>query len=134
MKAANNLFLVDDDDIFVFLTLKVIEETKLANKVDVFTNGKTAIDSLKKLVETNGVLPEIILLDLNMPILDGWGFLTEYQALNLSLDKKITIYIVSSSISPRDLEKAKNISAVSDFIIKPLEKHRFEEAVRRLNQ
>ena len=79
------------------------------------------------------LLPQIILLDLSMPIMDGWGFLEEYKLLILAIGKKITLYIVTSSISPHDIERAKNINAVSDYIIKPVTKEKFAGIIKSYN-
>lgn len=125
MRKIKNLALIDDDDIFVFLTKKVIEQTDLVEQIKVFGNGRDAINFLKKNADNSDLLPEIILLDLNMPIMDGWQFLEDYILLKPKIDKKITIYIISSSISPHDIERAKGINAVSDFIIKPVTKEKF---------
>lgn len=132
MKPIKNLFLVDDDEIFVFLTKRTIEETNLADQIKIFGNGKDAIDFLRQAVQNKEMLPEIIFLDLSMPIMDGWGFLEAYVALKPKLDKRITIYILSSSVSPHDIERAKTISVVSDFIVKPIVKDQFMEVVRNL--
>jgi CheY-like chemotaxis protein len=67
-----------------------------------------------------------------MPIMDGWQFLEEYVKINPRIGKKITIYICSSSISPDDVIRAKSISAVTDFIIKPMTKERLVEMLKNL--
>jgi CheY-like chemotaxis protein len=122
MKAIKNLFLVDDDEIFTFLTKRTIEETQLVDQIKIFSNGQDAIDFLERASGNKELLPDVILLDINMPILDGWGFLEEFILLKPSIGKKITIYVVSASISPYDFERAKNVSEVSDFVIKPITK------------
>ncbi len=132
MNQLKNILLVDDDDVYVFLTKIIIEETELVDRISVFGNGKSAIEFLEKNANDLSQLPEIILLDLSMPILDGWGFLEEYILLKPKLGKKITIYIISSSISPHDLKRAKEISEVSDFIIKPISKMKFVEMIKSI--
>lgn len=122
MKSIKNLFLVDDDEIFTFLTKRTIEETNLVDRIKIFSNGQDAIDFLETAAGSQELLPDVILLDINMPILDGWGFLEEFILLKPSIGKQITIYVVSTSISPYDIDRAKNISDVSDFIIKPITK------------
>lgn len=114
------VFLVDDDKIFVFLAKRIIAETKIETEVIVFGNGLEAIDYLKEIKAQPELLPDIILLDLNMPVMDGWEFLDEYIDLGIVLKKQVPIYVVSSSISPLDIEKAKNIDIVSDYIFKPI--------------
>ncbi len=125
-----NVFIVDDDKLFVFLTKKTINTTNLDTQINEFSDGQDAIEYLKKNVANTESLPDIILLDLSMPIMDGWEFLDEYKAIEPVIGKKIKLYIFSSSISPHDIERAKSISQVTDFIIKPLFKEKFIEMVR----
>lgn len=132
MRKVNTLYLVDDDDIFQFLTRRIIEETKLVKEIKVFSNGLRALEFLKSIQDIPEALPEIILLDLSMPIMDGWDFLEEYIMLRPFLGKKISIYIVSSSIAPSDIRRAQSISEVTDYIIKPVTVEKFEEIVRSL--
>ncbi|HRH48290.1 MAG TPA: response regulator [Panacibacter sp.] len=132
MNKIKNLALVDDDDIFVFLTKMTIESSNLVDIVKVFRNGREAINFLNENCHNPNQLPEVILLDLSMPIMDGWQFLEEYIALKPLIGKKITIYIVSSSISPDDIQKAKNISEVTDYIIKPVTKANLIKMLKNL--
>jgi len=129
MDPAKTIFIIDDDKLFVFLTKKSIEETKLATSIKEFGDGQIAIDYIKEILGNAELLPDIILLDLSMPVMDGWEFLKEYILLEPGIEKKIKLYIFSSSISPHDIERAKSIGAVTDFIIKPLSKEKFIEMV-----
>lgn len=133
MSAQSNIVLVDDDDVFVFLTKKIIKEISLINLIKVFDNGLDALNFLKENVDNPESLPEIILLDLSMPIMDGWQFLEEYIMLEPRLGRKITIFVVSSSISPDDLERAKSISAVTDYIIKPITKEKLIDIIKNIS-
>src|SRR5687767_3661415 len=74
------ILLVDDDNIFVFLTKRIIESTDLATEVSVYTNGQDAINYVKASKGDADALPDILFLDLSMPIMDGWDFLEEYHA------------------------------------------------------
>ncbi len=132
MPKINTLYLVDDDDIFQFLTRRIIEETRLVGEIKVFSNGLRALEFLKSVQDTPEALPEIILLDLSMPVMDGWDFLEEYIMLRPFLGKKINIYVVSSSITPSDIQRAQSISEVTDYIIKPVTVEKFAEIVRSL--
>ncbi len=132
MPKINTLYLVDDDDIFQFLTRRIIEETRLVGEIKVFSNGLRALEFLKSVQDTPEALPEIILLDLSMPVMDGWDFLEEYIMLRPFLGKKINIYVVSSSITPSDIQRAQSISEVTDYIIKPVTIEKFAEIVRSL--
>jgi CheY-like chemotaxis protein len=132
MNKVKTLGIVDDDKIYTFLIKKTIEQTNLVDMVKIFDNGLNALNFLKKNADNPDSLPEIILLDLSMPVLDGWGFLEEYILLRPKLGRKITIYIISSSISPYDITKAKGINSVTDFIIKPISKEKLIEIFKTL--
>lgn len=132
MRPINLVLLVDDDEIYKFIGSKIIESTNLVKRIKTFSNGEEAINFLKSNSKNVDLLPEIILLDLNMPIMDGFEFLEKYILLEPKLGKKITIYIVSSSVSPADIEKINQISEVSDYIIKPITKEKFEKFARIL--
>jgi CheY-like chemotaxis protein len=132
MKLVKTIAIIDDDDIFVYITKKAVEQTNIVQQIKVFGNGKDAIDFFKENTDNPDLLPEIILLDLSMPIMDGWQFLQEYTKIKPKIQKKITIYIVTSSISPEDMKKAKSIDAVSDFIIKPITKDKLIEIIKKL--
>jgi CheY-like chemotaxis protein len=123
------IFLVDDDNIFVFLTKKIIESTALETVIDVFGNGQEVLDHLLSVMGDEEKLADIIFLDLSMPVMDGWDFLEEYIQLEPKIGKKIKLYLVSSTISPHDIERAKSIGVVSDFFIKPLVKEKIIELI-----
>lgn len=124
--------IVDDDDIFVFLTKKAIHKTTYFNEIIVFNNGLDSIEYIKENATNPDLLPEVILLDLSMPIMDGWQFLEEYAGLKSQIEKTIVIYVVTSSISPEDLKKAKSIEEVSDFIVKPITSEKLTEVIKEL--
>ena len=116
----NTVCVIDDDEIYQFLVRQQIESRKLANKILVFSDGEWAADFFKSEINNAGALPDVVLLDLNMPIMDGWEFLEEFKALKPLLPKKIAIYVVTSSINQSDINKAKNISEVCDYVVKPM--------------
>jgi len=132
MKAIKNIALVDDDEVYVFLTKKVIESTNLVDWVKVFKNGLQALNYLKENIDKPDSLPEIILLDLSMPVMDGWQFLEEWVTVNPKIGKKITIYICTSSISPVDISMAKEINEISDIIFKPITKEKLIDIIKNL--
>jgi CheY-like chemotaxis protein len=83
-----------------------------------FTTASKPVKHLKPILESPEVLPDVILLDLNMPVMDGWQFLDEF--IKFKVSKKITVYIVSSSIDVADHAKAATYKAISNFYIKPI--------------
>ncbi len=126
--------IIDDDKIYVNLVKKIIEIKKLSENLLIYKNGKEALDYFKDIMENvtdEDKLPDIIFLDLNMPVMDGWEFLNEFIKIKNSLNKKITLYVVSSSIDPRDLERAKSFNLVTDYLIKPIELKKFEKIFER---
>lgn len=129
MKKIEIIALIDDDPAFVFITEKIIEKTNHFKEVKVFDNGLNALNYLKENLNNDTHLPNIIFLDLSMPVMDGWQFLDEYALLEIKNKSKITVYICSSSISPYDITRAKSISEVTDFIIKPITKEKLTEIV-----
>ncbi|MBA4276398.1 response regulator [Flavobacterium sp.] len=132
MTTLKQLTMVDDDDVFVFLTTRLLDKHKLVDLIKIFDNGYDAFVFIKENLYNIEVLPDIILLDLSMPIMDGWQFLDEFVKINPKIGKKITIYICSSSISPDDVIRAKTINVVSDFIIKPMTKDKLIEVIKNL--
>ncbi len=120
-----NICVIDDDKIFQYLTQRVITDTHLIEDIEVFSNGLDALNYLQNNSLDKKKLPDIILLDLFMPVMDGWGFLKSYTAIESKLAKKIPIYIVSSSIDPIDIQKSKSMGYVTDFIVKPMTKEVF---------
>lgn len=114
--------LVDDDTTYRFITKKILSKQEKVESINTFINGLEALNYLKENANKDTALPDILFLDLFMPIMDGWQFLTEFANLESNYLNKITIYICTSSISPHDVERAKSINIVSDYIIKPISK------------
>ena len=124
--------IVDDDDVYQFTTTRTIQAYKLAKKILVFSDGEEAIRFLSDNIALSSELPDVIFLDINMPIMDGWQFLEEYVKIKPRIGKKITLYMISSSVDPVDLERAKKISEISDYIIKPITPNQLVEIIDKL--
>jgi CheY-like chemotaxis protein len=122
-----SIFLIDDDPIFVYLTRRIIASTNCPCAINEFTDGELALDYLSKMSEKTELLPDVIFLDLSMPVMDGWEFLKEYAMLKPNIKKEISLYIVSSSISPQEVERSKSYTVVADFLIKPVERGKIVE-------
>ena len=118
MKKIDLACVIDDDPIFVFSAKKIMELADFCKGFIVFHNGKEALNHLTAIISSDEELPDVILLDLNMPVMDGWEFLEEF--VKIKSEKEITIYIVSSSIDPKDINKAKSYDNVSNYIVKPV--------------
>jgi len=125
MNTKINLLVIDDDDINIFIIKKIVEKTGYEAKMVAKTNGQLAIDYLKELIDTHQLLPHLILIDINMPILNGWEFLEAYE--KLGIETEIDMYMLSSSVYENDIEKAKTYKTVKGFISKPLSIERLIE-------
>lgn len=112
--------LIDDDEIYLFSVKKVIEVNNLCDKVMEFRNGQEALDYFLRSAENQEALPDVILLDINMPVMNGWEFIEAFRNLRPNLPKEILLYVVSSSVDKSDEEKAKSFSTVNDYLVKPL--------------
>src|SRR6476659_2686804 len=112
--------IIDDDDVYIFGVKKLIQIKGLCDNLMVFKNGKEALNYLSSIFNTPNLLPDVILLDINMPEMNGWQFAEEFTKLNHQPEKKITVYMVSSSIDPKDEERAKSLSVVSNYYLKPI--------------
>lgn len=108
--------IIDDDPVYKLVTKKLINKTNLFSHTTEFSNGSEAFQYF----ESTHDLPEIILLDLEMPEMDGWEFLTEFCKLEKKLHIDSTVYIATSSIALEDKEKAKKFNCVKDFLSKPI--------------
>jgi len=117
----NNVFVVDDDKIFHFIVKKLFLSNNISITPTFYENGLEALNKIKENLNSADKLPDLILLDINMPVLDGWQFLEEYKELKEKLPQDILIYIVSSSDNPYDRSKAKDFNEeIKDYWLKPL--------------
>ena len=121
MAKFSDVLLVEDDPITIMVCDRMIRMTSFAEKVKSCENGKAAIDYLSSLAD-NDAVPDIIFLDINMPVMNGWDFLKEFDKLRRKFKTLPRIYLLSSTVDPEDYNKARNFSLVKDFISKPLSK------------
>jgi response regulator RpfG family c-di-GMP phosphodiesterase len=123
-----SVLLVDDDEINNFISIKLIKKALTNTSIMACLNGKFAIDQLVEIQRKNPAdMPDYILLDINMPIMNGWEFLDEYKRLNIDPLGKSKIYIISSSVFSNDINKARSYPLVKDFVSKPLNVEKIKE-------
>lgn len=125
MKKIDVACIIDDDPIFIFGAKRIMELANFCKSFMVFHNGKKAIENLKPLMVSGENIPQLILLDLNMPVMDGWQFLDEFT--KIPTDSKTMLYIVTSSIDPEDIKRAKSYEVVSNYIVKPITVAKLDE-------
>jgi CheY-like chemotaxis protein len=123
-----NVLLVDDDNVFNFLNTKTLHRMGIVNEIHTALNGKEAIDLLNNYYIGAYATPDVILLDLNMPVLDGFGFLEAFERLKMPNKEKITVIIVTSSNDPRDIERAKQMG-ITQYLTKPLSEEKLRAAL-----
>ncbi|GAB2706338.1 response regulator [Mucilaginibacter koreensis] len=111
--------IIDDDQIYVFGFKRLLSIKKICPQLIDFQNGQDAIDFLTNPANADQ-LPDVIFLDINMPVMDGWDFIEAFGEIKSQLGKEITIYMVSSSINTSDITRAKSNASITDYIIKPL--------------
>jgi CheY-like chemotaxis protein len=130
------LCVIDDDDVYQFTVKKMVQKTGVANKIISFRDGEKAILFFEEIIQKSNKdeFPDVILLDINMPIMDGWEFIENYLLLKPKIGKKILIYMVSSSVHEADLVKANSISEISDYIVKPITRENMFEIVKKLQE
>ena len=116
----SNLCIIDDDPMASFYIKRLAELGEVASIITIYNNAQGAIDYLLNYKKSSENLPDIILLDIYMPGLDGWGFLEEFRKLKGTLEKKVEIYVISSSDHPSDIRRAKSTPEVKDYFQKPV--------------
>lgn len=124
--------LIDDDEITNYLHKQVLNYANITNSIYVLLNGKEALDFFQEL---NGSFEGelLVLLDINMPIVNGWEFLEKYKHLPVPKDR-IHIFILTTSENPRDYEKAEEYSyLIQGFFRKPLTKEKIVEFVKKVS-
>ena len=123
-----SILLVDDDEINNFISIKLIKKALLNTEIMACLHGRYAIEQLLEIqAKDPSKLPDYILLDINMPIMNGWEFLDEYTRLNIDPLGKTKVYIISSSVFSNDINKARSYPVVKDFISKPLNVDKIKE-------
>ena len=121
MKQMQHVCVIDDDEIYIYLIKKSLAALELTHSINAYSNGSEALKGIISLIDQQQPVPEVIFLDINMPIMDGWEFLNAFRAIQAQFPNQIPIYIISSSIAAEDKEKAKHFPEIVGYLSKPVE-------------
>lgn len=124
------IYLIDDDDVYQFTFVRALGEYVTDSNIKVFPDGEAALSFIQDNLGCPEVLPSVIFLDINMPMMDGWDFMESYTSLKSVIPVQPRIYMVSSSIDVNDVERAKSLEYVTDYLTKPIDLDDLERIVK----
>ncbi len=131
-KVIESVLIIDDDEISNFITESILDQSNKVKKVEVVMSADEGIKWLKKKGNKDvSLLPDLILLDIKMPVKSGWDFLNEYQQITEFDKSKVVIVMLSSSVYPDDVQKAKTYNEVSGYLSKPITLDKVDEVLEK---
>lgn len=125
--------VIDDDEVSQFVLARLLKSHEAVKNILIFPDGTPAIKFLLDNLEQEEQLPDVIFLDINMPLMNGWRFLEEFDNVSAKLKKNISIYMVSSSENPEDIARAMRIDKVLDYLVKPVKLELMDCIINRLS-
>jgi CheY-like chemotaxis protein len=128
-----NLWIIDNDPMVSFYIKRLTELGALADIITIYDSPRGAIDYLLLHKTSMAHLPDIILLDIYMPEMDGWEFIQEFQKIKDQLTKRIEIHIITSSNHPKDITRAKTFPEIKAYLQKPVTLEALQEVVMKHN-
>jgi CheY-like chemotaxis protein len=118
--------LIEDDSITNFLHYRLIKKLNISENITLYDSGTSALNYLKEISQKKGLCPELILLDLKMPVLDGFEFLKAFKKISFENEKRVVVIIVSDSFNPHDFESL-NSMGFRNHLSKPLTEGKLKE-------
>lgn len=127
----NAVLLIDDNEIDNFINKRIFENSDFTNTVFTHTSSKSAFEFLKNIESLKEppalLIPDYILLDLNMPMMDGFHFLEEFKKFSPAFKTKMKIIVLTCSLNPDDLKRVKKHKSVVEYFNKPLTEKDLQE-------
>ncbi|MBD3748039.1 MAG: response regulator [Sphingobacteriales bacterium] len=127
------ILIIDDDEINNFIAARLIGKIPPKAVVNTCLNGQIGLDFVKSKLQNQEEMPDIIFLDINMPVMNGWEFLEEFEKIRAQINKKISINMLSSSVYNDDINKAETFHIVNKFISKPLTVNKIQDLYNTLD-
>ena len=127
MSDKKKIAVIDDDEVFQLIIKKQIEMKNIDCEILSFFNGQEAIDFFKGLDASDPKVPNLVMLDVNMPVKDGWGFLAEYADISSDIKSNVKLYMVTSSVIQSDMDRASDNQDIIGFVSKPLTNDKLDE-------
>ena len=115
----NCVLAIDDDRTTNLITKVIIDGSKMFKNIIIKNDGFYGLEYLQNYNSQDFIIPNLILLDINMPIMNGWKFLDEYKKLPEKLKEQIKIVVLTASANILDIQKAESIKEVDGFVNKP---------------
>ncbi|AXG74811.1 response regulator [Flavobacterium arcticum] len=134
MKQLKCIMLVDDNKTDNFFHERVIRKANAAETVIVKESAEEALDYLKNKANNSADHPDLILLDINMPGMNGWEFIEEYEKLDEHLQSKMVVVMLTTSENPDDYALSKKHDVLADFKTKPLTVKMLEDMISKFNE
>lgn len=122
-----SILVIDDDQIYRYMANKMLMATGRAEEINFCKNGAEAWNFLQEKILRKETFPDIIFLDINMPVMNGWELLKKITPFIKKTKQKIGIYIVTSSQDENDIKKSGEINFISGYLVKPVLSHTFHE-------
>ena len=127
----NKILLIDDSEPINFIHRYILDELGCVDEIITTENGEEAIDYLISLVNLKTQLPKFIFIDINMPRMNAWEFITEYRKIDSQLRLQSFVFLLTSSIDPTDLEKARGIVEINEVRDKPFNEMVIQEIIEK---
>jgi CheY-like chemotaxis protein len=123
------ILLIDDEKVFHLINVKVIEHSGVDCEVEIAANGTQAQEIINKYLTGNISIPDVIFIDLNMPVMDGFQFIRAFKSMEFPHKEKVTLVILTSSVDDKDRQRAKELG-IDHFLSKPLTEEDFFNIIK----